>query len=80
MAKLSKAEAAMLKRLTDKSEAPDAPAVARTLNVTVDLSDPKQVAEAVKFGLLNGAGDDDGGDEDDDDADEPPVRRSFFKE
>lgn len=52
MAKLSEKEAAALKRLQEKAEAPDAPSVGRSINVNVDLSDPKQIALAIKHGFL----------------------------
>lgn len=80
MAKLSAKEAKLLKDLQDKSEAPDAPSVARSLNVSIDLGDDKQVARAMKLGLLDGVDDDDEGDGDDGDSggDDTPRRRGYF--
>lgn len=81
MARLSAQEKAMLERLTAKQDAPDAPAVGRSVNVTINLGDEKQVARAIKMGLLDDDSDpvDDGNNEDnqaeDDDA---PKRRGYF--
>lgn len=81
MAKLSDKEKALLEKLQAKAEAPDAPAVGRNLNVTIDLGDPKQVALAIKHGFL---GSDDIEDDDDDDAgsdnggEDTPRRKGFF--
>lgn len=81
MAKLSKDEAKMLKQLTEKQEAPDAPAVGRSLNIAIDLGDDAQVARAQKLGLLGSLDDDDGDDDgDDDDDEEAPKRRGYFKD
>ena len=75
---LSKEEAATLKRLQDKSKEPDAPQVARTLNVSIDLGDEAQVARAQKLGLLGLFDDEDGDGDGDGDGDEPPTRRGYF--
>jgi hypothetical protein len=80
VAKLSAKEAELLKKLQAKAEAPEAPASNRTLNIDIDLGDDKQVARAIKLGLLDAGDDDDGDGDDDDDGDEPPKRRSFFAE
>lgn len=52
MAKLSASEQAALKRLQEKSEAPDAAPVSKSISATVDLSDPKSIAAAIKHGFL----------------------------
>ena len=88
MAKLTEEEARTLKALQEKAKAPDAPSVARSLNISVDLGDDAQVERAVKLGLpgfeafgSNGDGDDDDdGDGGDGDGDEPPTRRGYFKD
>ena len=84
MAKLTEDEASMLKKLMAKREAPDSPAVGRAINVSIDLGDEKQVARAIKLGLLdsdsmNGddGDDDEGGDGEGDDT---PKRRGYFGE
>jgi hypothetical protein len=81
VARLSKQEQAMLEKLTAKSEAPDRSPSGRTVNVNIDLGDPKQVKMAERYGLLDGYDEDDEETEDDDtDADETPKRRGFFDE
>jgi hypothetical protein len=93
VAKLSEEEARTLEALQKKAKAPDAPAVARSVNISVDLADEAQVERAVKLGLpgfdalVSSNGDDDGDDDGsssdddgDDDGDEPPRRRGFFNE
>lgn len=86
MAKLSDEESAMLKRLSDKKNAPDGPSVGKSINVNVDLSDPKQVAAAIKHGFLTADEADDAGDKDGDkngdgdkEGDETPSRKGYFK-
>ena len=80
---LTSDEQKLLKKLQRKAEEPDAPAVGRSVNVSVDLGDEKQVRYAHKLGLLSGLFDsDDGGDDGDDDGDdddeETPKRRGYF--
>ncbi|MDE2101942.1 MAG: hypothetical protein KGL39_32145 [Patescibacteria group bacterium] len=76
---LSPDEQKTLKALQRKAEEPDAPPVGRSVNVSVDLSDPKQVALAIKHGFLSaiGADDDDTGD-DEPEEDDAPKRRGYF--
>jgi hypothetical protein len=78
---LSAKERKMLDALTKKAEEPDAPGVGKTLNVSIDLGDEKQVARAQKLGLLDveDDDDDDSDDDDDDQTDETPRRRGYFK-
>lgn len=82
MAKLSDEETATLKRLTEKSKAPDAPPMSRGINVTVDLGDEKQIERAIEHGFLTRAEveadkkDGDGGDDDKDD--DAPKRKGYF--
>jgi hypothetical protein len=84
MAQLTSEEKKLLKRLQQKSEAPDAPSVSRALNISIDLGDEKQVERAQKLGLLDAImGDetedeDEGADEDEDDAEDTPRRRGYF--
>lgn len=52
MAELSESEKKALKRLQDKAEAPDAPPVSKSISASVDLSDEKSVAAAIKHGFL----------------------------
>lgn len=82
---LSSEEQKLLKKLQKKAEEPDAPAVGRSVNVSVDLGDEKQVRAAHKLGLLSGlfsddSDDDDNDDDDDGDADDEdtPRRRGYF--
>jgi hypothetical protein len=76
MAKLTAKEKQLLDQLSAKAEAPDSPSTARSLNVSIDLGDEKQVARAQKLGLLDPFDDDD--DDGGDDADDTPKRRSYF--
>ena len=81
MGKLTAAEARTLKALQEKSEAPDAPPVSRSLSVSIDLGDEKQVERAARLGLLDLGDDDDDGDDDADaDADDTPRRRGYFQD
>lgn len=73
----------MLKALQEKSEAPDAPSVGRSISVQIDLGDAKQVALAQRHGFLDP--DEDESDKeapegDTKDADEKPKRRGYFQE
>lgn len=87
MGRLTKEEAAVLKRLREKADAPDAPPASRALNISIDLGDEKQVERAQKLGLLDllAGGDDDTDDDDADDTDaddtdteDVPKRRGYF--
>ena len=82
MAKLSEKEKALLESLQAKAEAPDAPAIGRSISAHVDLGDEKQVALAIKHGFLTadeveelneGEGDDTGKE-----GNETPTRRGYF--
>lgn len=80
---LSEQEARTLQALLKKKDEPDAPPVGKSINVTIDLGDAKQVERAQKLGLLgmiqDGDDDDDsGGDGDDDKGDVPPKRKGYF--
>lgn len=86
---LSADEQKLLKRLQRKSEEPDAPPVGKSLSISVDLGDEKQVERAQKLGLLGGllggpddddTDDDDDDNTDDDDDDDTPRRRGYFRE
>lgn len=86
MAKLSEEEAAQLKALQEKAEAPDEPkgegggGLSRVVNVSVDLADPEQVKRALGLGLLSEAEvvESEGGEEDE--PEEEPQRRGYFKD
>lgn len=81
MAKLTEEETNLLKKLTAKAKAPDAPQSERRLNISIDLGDEAQVTRAQKLGLLDMfSGDDDPDPEPDPDPDpeETPKRRGFF--
>lgn len=85
MAKLSEAEKATLKKLREKEEAPDAPPVSKSISATVDLSDEKSVAAAIKHGFLTADEVEELQDNDDDDSDNgkktaTPRRKGYFKE
>lgn len=85
MAQLSKSEQAALKKLQDKSEAPDAPPVSRSVSATVDLSDPKSVALAIKHGFLTADEAEELEEEEDDKGkgkkgDATPRRRGYFND
>lgn len=81
---LSDKESKMLANLLKKKDEPDAPAIGRNVNVSIDLGDDKQVERAHKLGLLSGLFDDDDDDDDDkndddDDDEETPRRRGYFE-
>lgn len=83
MAKLTEEETNLLKKLTAKAKAPDAPAANRMLNISIDLADEAQVTRAQKLGLLDMFSDDTPDDDppgDDPPGDDPPKRKGFFGE
>lgn len=79
---LSSKERRLLESLQRKAEEPDPPTTGRSLHFNIDLGDPKQIAQAIKLGLL--PGDDDDDDEGDDDSqrvnEEGPRRRGYFND
>lgn len=88
MAQLTEEEAAQLKALTEKSEAPEPEnggGTSRVLNVSVDLGDPEQIERAIGLGFLTrpeaeeleGEGEGEGGEGE---GEEGPRRRGFFPE
>jgi hypothetical protein len=91
---LTQKETRMLEALMRKKDQPDAPPASRSLNISIDLGDEKQVERARGLGLLDWiTGDDDGdgdGDDDkngkngdgdgDDDDDDVPRRRGYFNQ
>lgn len=85
---LNSKEKSLLEKLKAKAELPDIPAAARNLDIKLDLGDAKQVAMAVKLGLLGNPDDDTDdaddtdteGDIDKDDKTDPPKRTGFFRE
>lgn len=89
MAKLTDDEAAQLKALEERRDAPDepdAPGRSEILNYTIDLADEAAVDRALKLGLLKPSDVEDDDDEDDDGKGDPkdpkrertPKRRGFF--
>lgn len=84
---LTNDESNLLKKLLKKKDEPDAAPIGRSVNVSVDLGDEKQVKAAHKLGLLSGLFDSDDdddkngdGNDDDDDADDGPTRRGYFNQ
>ena len=85
---LNEQEEKALRRLMRKKDEPAPAPVAKTLNISMDIADEKQVERARKLGLLDiimGDDDDDEGDDkENDDDDEPsddddtPKRRGYF--
>ena len=82
-------EQKLLKRLQRKAEEPDPTPASRSLSISLDLADDKQIDKARKLGLLDWirgdddddtSGDDDTGDDDDPDPEDTPRRRSYFKD
>lgn len=81
MGKLTAAQAKQLKALQAQADAPDPPALNKSVNFNIDLGDPKQVAFAIKHGLIDADDDDDDGQtSNDDDDDAAPRRKGFFGE
>lgn len=83
MARLTDEEKRLLRKLQEKAEAPDSPAVARSASFTIDLGDEKQLARAAKLGLIDMDDDSDSDNDEDDNgepADDVPKRRGYFKE
>ena len=84
MAKLTDEEQSLLKKLKAKMDAPEAPAVGKSVQVIIDLGDAAQVKLAKLHGFLTGDDDDsedDAANDDDDDsrpADTPPRRSGYF--
>ena len=80
MAKLTDDEANMLKKLMAKREAPDAPAVGRSISVSIDLGDEAQVRRAQRLGLLDSDEAESNGAEaeGESEGDEKPKRRGYF--
>ena len=85
MARLTEEEAAQLKALQEKSEAPEEEenggggGLSRVLNISVDLGDEAQVERAYELGLLTRA-EAEAAEEEDEPEEEGPRRRGFFPE
>lgn len=81
MAKLSKDEEGLLKRLQAKLDAPDVPSIGRSITAHINFGNPEEVALAIKHGFLDSDDDDDDDDDDDKDKkpDEKPGRKGFFE-
>lgn len=79
---LSDEEQATFKELQRKAKEPAAAPVGKSINVTVDLSDEKQVARAIKHGFLTAeeVAEDKEGDNGDGEGDETPRRKGYFSD
>lgn len=79
---LTAKEKEMLDNLTKKSKEPDREPVSRSVRASIDLSDPKQVALAIKHGFLDPDDEPDDKDDDKDDkkdkGDDTPKRKGYF--
>lgn len=80
MARLTDSEQSLLKKLQAKLDAPDAGPIARAINVTINLADPKQVAQAIKMGLLEPFEDEPADADELEQVDEAPKRRGYFND
>lgn len=82
MAKLSESEKAMLKRLQEKADAPDAPPISKSITATVDLSNEKSIAAAIKHGFLTADEAEELKEEEKKEkkGDATPRRRGYFKD
>ena len=85
MARLSREEQEQLDALLARRDAPDEPAGRQesrvhNVNVTIDLSDEKQVKRAMRLGLLNDADLEDAPPDDDEEPepDETPGRKDRY--
>lgn len=79
MAKLSAEEKETLRRLREKERAPDAPGMARAINISVDLGDENQVKMAKRYGFLPADDDEEEApEEEEEEGDETPKRRGYF--
>lgn len=75
MAKLSAKEQKALEALQAKAEAPDAPAINRSANISMSYE------QAEKLGILDDLlGSEEEPEEEEDTDDKPPVRKGFFGE
>lgn len=81
---LSEKEQEILDRLSKKAKEPDAPPVSKSISATVDLSNEKSVAAAIKHGFLTAEEVEDMKEEEADKkekkGDATPRRRGYFKE
>lgn len=80
---LSAAEKKALERLQAKAEEPDPAPVSKSISATVDLSDPKSVAAAIKHGFLTADEVEEMKEEEKEDGKKSastPRRKSYFKE
>jgi hypothetical protein len=84
VAKLSDSEQELLDKLTQKSKAPDAPPVSKSISANIDLSDDKQIARAIEHGFLTPAEVKEMKEEEEKDkkkgGDSTPRRRGYFKD
>lgn len=74
---LTDKEQRLLEKLTQKANAPERAPAGRTVNFSIDLGDAKQVALAIKHGLLDADEVEDDSD-DDEDPEDTPKRGGFF--
>ena len=78
MAKLTDEETALMKRLKDKLDAPEAAPVGKTVNFNLDLSNPEHMALAKREGWLQPDEQPNGDGGDGDEGDETPKRKGYF--
>lgn len=79
---LSAAEKKALERLQQKADEPDPAPVSKSISASVDLSDPKSIAAAIKHGFLTADEAEDLKEEEKngDKKTTTPRRKSYFKE
>lgn len=79
---LSASEKKALERLQKKAEEPDPAPVSKSISATVDLSDPKSIAAAIKHGFLTADEVEEMKEDEKENGkkDATPRRRSYFKD
>lgn len=80
---LSKREQDLLDKLNKKAEEPETPPISKSISATVDLSDPKSIAAAIKHGFLTSDEVEELKEEEEEkekSKDATPRRKGYFKE
>lgn len=82
---LSEKEQEILDKLSKKAKEPDAPPVSKSISATVDLSNEKSVAAAIKHGFLTAdevedLKEEEAAEKKEKKGDATPRRRGYFKE
>lgn len=82
MVGLTADEKKLMERLARKAEEPDEPPMGKSVSFSIDLGDDKQIAKAIKLGLLNPFSDDEDEDKEDkeDEKDDAPKRGGYFRD